>query len=107
MGAQSPKAGAAEICVVHTTASKLSVMRRALKRYARLLHVALGIASIAHIAYRYALGAVGGESDDALFLPLLSLHALLHATSFSFHLPRKRHETSPPPRPSGSLVALR
>ena len=83
-------------------------MRRALKRYARLLHVALGIASIAHIAYRYALGVVfGGESDDALFLPLLSLHALLHATSFAFHLPRKRHETSPPPRPSGSLVALR
>ena len=83
-------------------------MPRALKRYARLLHVALGIASIAHIAYRYALGVVfGGESDDALFLPLLSLHALLHATSFAFHLPRKRHETSPPPRPSGSLVALR
>ena len=83
-------------------------MRRALKRYARLLHVAFGVASLAHIAYRYAIGLIfGSESDDALLLPLLSLHALLHATSFAFHLPRKRHETSPPPRPSRSLVALR
>lgn len=60
------------------------------------LHKLLGVAVLAHFAYRAAvwcrLGHLGlGAQDDAAWPWWLAVHALLHVTSFEFAIPARRN----------------